>query len=365
MSIDELNNPRKSNRIASLGAVLILAFTAVFVLMLGLQTQEPAMANSVTIGLIPSEAGVIDDPFNWLAYQGLMRAESELGVAGTVYTPTDSTDYGPQLQQCADDGNDLCVSVSFLLGDATATAANANSGTDFAVVDVTYESYPANLRGMAFSEKEAGYLAGALAGHMTQSDMIGAVAGMEFIPAVVDYAEGYRNGAQCANSSVEVLVEYTGTFVDPDLGAQVAQDMIAQGADAIFGVGGSTGNGAVITATQSGAWGIGVDIDIYPTVFENGAVEGSEKVLSSAVKHIDNAVFDTISDVISGTFTSGTVLYNLAEDGVGLAPFHEADPFVSQSVRDALDNTTQGIISGTIDVDDPCRIEIYLPLLVK
>lgn len=181
------------------------------------------------------------------------------------------------------------------------------------------------------------------------------------IPPVVVFTEGYKNGAQCANSAVDVMIEYTGDFWDPTIGAQVAQDMIGQGADTIFGVGGQMGNGAVITATQSGVWGIGVDFDIYISEFENGAVDGSDKVLSSAVKHIDNAVFSTISDVVSGTFTSGTVAYDLAEDGVGLAPFHETDPFVPQSVRDALDDATQGIINGTINVDYGCRT--YLPWL--
>jgi basic membrane protein A len=83
------------------------------------------------------------------------------------------------------------------------------------------------------------------------------------------------------------------------------------------------------------------------------------------MKRMDNAVFDTISDVVSGTFTSGTVLYNLEVEGVGLAPFHEADPFVSQSVRNALDNVEQGIINGTIDVNDPCRDYIYLPMIMQ
>jgi len=365
MTTHKLNQPGRIVRAARLIGVIALAFSAVAVLMLALQAQGPAKANGVTaVGLIPSEHGVSDDVFNRLAYQGLLRAESELGIVGTVYTPTNSEDYGPKLQQCVDDGNALCISVGFMLGEATVNAADTYTGTDFAIVDVAFEGYPDNLRGMVFDEKEAGYLAGVLAGHMTQSDMIGAVAGME-VPPVVAFAEGYRNGAQCANSTVNVLVKYTGTFIDPDLGAQVAQDMISQGADAIFGVGGPTGNGGVITATQSGVWGIGVDFDIYTGVFENGALDGSDKVLSSAVKYIDNAVFGTISDVFSDTFTAGTVLYNLAKDGVGLAPFHEADPFVSQSVRDALDNTTQGIISGAIDIDFTCRFDVYLPLLVK
>jgi basic membrane protein A len=343
---------------------MALAFAAVAVLMLGLQVQQPALANGHLIGLVPTEDGVVDDLWSRMAYEGLMRAESELEVTGTVYTPTNSEDYGAKLDQCHTDGNELCISVGFQLSEATMNAATTYTDTNFAIVDIDYESYPDNLRGITFNAKESAYLAGVLAGHMTLSDAIGAVAGMQ-IPPVEVFAEGYRNGAQCANPAMNVLIEYTGDFGNPEIGAQAAQGMIAQGADVIFGVGGNMGNGAVITATQSGVWGIGVDVDIYTSVFENGALDGSDKLLTSVVKNIDNAVFDTISDVISGTFSAGTIMYGLAENGVGLAPFHEADPYVSQSVRDSLDSTTQGIINGTIDVNYDCRVEVYLPLLEK
>lgn len=307
----------------------------------------------VAVGLILDGPTVDDMSFNWFSYQGLLRAQSELGVVGTVYTSTSSADYVPNLQQCVDDGNDLCISVGFLMGDATLGAAEAHTDTYFATVDFAWEDYPDNLRGMIFAEDEAGYLAGTLAGLMTQSDVVGDIGGVQ-IPPVERYVEGYRNGAQCANPDATVLVNYTGEFGDPDLGAQVAQDMIAQGADVIFAPAGSLGVGAVKSATQSGVWGIGVDTDFYVTAFENGAVAGSDKLLSSAMKRLDNAVFETIADVISGTFTSGTVRYDLAAEGVGLAPFHATDPFVTQSIRDEVGRVKQSITREAIDVNGPC-----------
>jgi basic membrane protein A len=320
---------------------------------------------TLTVGLVPVETGVNDMGFNWLTYQGVLRAESELGVVGTVYTPTNDAEYELKLQQCVDDGNDLCIANSWLLSDATVNVATANPGTRFEIVDWSPDSPPGNLRGILFYEKESGYMAGVLAGLMTQSDILGAVGGLQAVPAVVNFVEGYRNGAQCVNPDASVLIQYTHTFTDSDLGAAIAQDMISQGADAIFAPAGLTGIGAVLTATQSGAWGIGTDTDWYINVFENGAVDGSEKLLTSAMKRLDNAVFDTISDVKFGEFTSGTVLYDLAVDGVGLAPYHEADPFVSQDVRDEIDQIRQGIINGTIDIHDGCRFYVYLPLVIK
>lgn len=123
---------------------------------------------------------------------------------------------------------------------------------------------------------------------------------------------------------------------------------------------------SVLTATQSGVWGLGVDTDQYVSLFQNGAVDGADKLLSSAIKRMDNAVFDTISDVVSGTFTSGTVLYDLEADGVGLAPFHEADGDVPQAVRDVLQAVEDGIVTGAIDINDDCRTYyVYVPLVLK
>jgi len=353
------------SRWAGLGGAVLLAAMAALLVLLAASTGAQAGTEEVGVGLVTDEATLVDMSLNWFSYQGLLRAESELGVVGTVYTSTSSADYEPNLQQCADDGNDLCISVGLLTAEAISNTAPANPGTYFAIVDVEFEDYALNLRGIWFAVEEAGYLAGTLAGLMTQSDMVGGVGGMQ-IPVVEAFLEPYRIAAQCANPDASVLLTYTGTFADPELGAEVAQDMMAAGADVVFAAAGPTGNGAVLTATQSGAWAIGVDVDQYVTLFLSGTVPGSDRLLSSAVKNWDNAVYATIADVVSDTFTSGTMAYGLAADGVGLAPFHDADPFVPQSVRDELDAVRQGIIDGTIDVYQPCGIYyLYLPCVVR
>jgi basic membrane protein A len=359
-------NPK---RISICILIILLGASLTFGVVAAAQFQPQVKAAGLAgtpVGLVLDLGGIDGNVYNTLSHQGLLRAESELGVVGTVYTTTSESDFGPMMQQCVDDGNDLCISTGFGLQDVTQNAALNNSGLDFAIVDVEYDEYSDNLRGMSFSDSEAGYMAGALAGLMTESDKVGAVGGME-IPVVVAFMEGYQIGAQCNNPAVEVLAEYSGTFIDPELGASIAQDMIGEGADVIFAPAGPTGSGAVLTTTKSGEWAIGVDTDNYITLFDNGAVDGSDKLLSSAMKNVDNAVFGTISDVVSDTFTSGTLVYDLALDGVDLAPFHEADPFVPQSVRDQLDSVKQGIINGSIDITDDCRgfYTIFLPLTLN
>ena len=332
----------------------------------GIPLAAPARADSFNVGLITSGPTVDDQGFDWYAYQGLLRAQTDLGVVGTVYTSPSESDYEARLQQCVDDGNSLCISVSFSMADATLNKSATNGTVLFAIVDVEYESYPQNLRGLTFASDEVAYLAGTLAGLMTGSDVIGTIGGMP-IATVDGFLNGYRNGATCANPGVTVLTSYLGSFTDLDLGAQAAQEMMDAGADVIFPAAGPAGYAALLTATQAGAWGIGVDTDQYVTVFEAGVTPGAAYMLTSAMKRIDNAVFDTIADALSGGFTSGTVVYDLAVDGVGLAPFHEATPSVPQSVRDQVESVRLDIIAGAIDVTAPCQGpgRVFLPLVAS
>jgi basic membrane lipoprotein Med (substrate-binding protein (PBP1-ABC) superfamily) len=354
-------------RIGRLALAAVTALIGLVLMLLLLQPHSALEADSISVGLVTDGPTVDDGGFNWLSYQGLLRAESELGVTGNVYTSTSDEDYQPNLEQCVTDGNALCLSVGFLTTDAISNVAALHPETYFGIIDVSWDGMTDNLRGMIFAADQAGYLAGTLAGLMSESDLVGGIGGLP-IPPVDAFLYPYRNGAQCANPEASALISYTNTFMDPDLGAEFAQAMIGQGADVIFAVAGPTGWGSLLTATQSAVWGIGVDVDQYYTVFMSGTITGSEKLLSSAIKRIDNAVFDTIGDVISGTFTSGETLYDLAVDGVGLAPFHEADPEVPQAVRDELAAVAAGIIDGSININETCRapgIQVFLPLLVR
>jgi basic membrane protein A len=361
-----MSKPKQTlTRFSRFSLTIILAVTALLGLVYFFKWQSPApvRAEAISVGLIPDMGGIHDQGFNQTIYEGLLRAESELGIIGTVYTTTSTSDYETNLKQCVFDGNQLCISVGFSMADATLIVATKYTTTYFVTMDNDYSyqgAYPDNLRGIIFSEKEVGYMAGTLAGKMTQSNVVGVVGGWP-VPQVVRYVTGYQNGAQCANPAAATIATYINSWIDPALGAQEAQKMLARNADVIFGAGGSTGNGAVLTATQSGAWGIGVDADQFVTLFMSGTVPGSDKLLTSAMKRLDNAAFNTISDVISGTFTSGTVVETLASNGVGLAPFHQAA--VPQAVKDELNQVKQGIIDKTIDVNEGCRTSVYLPFV--
>ncbi len=343
---------------------LAIGLLAIVGLLIGFKSTS-VQAAPVNVGIILN-GDMTENSLNWQGVQGLLRAETEFGVVGTVYTSTDPTEIISDSLQCALDLNDLCIGVGFMTTEAISISASVHTATIFVNIDGMYLSYPLNLRAVSFASEDAAYMAGTLAALMSQSEILGDLGGM-VIPPVTAFTEGFKNGAQCADPGITTIISYTNNFNDPVMGAQFAQGMITRGADVVFAAAGGTGDGAIITTTQSGVWAIGVDTDQYITLFDSGTVTGSNYLLTSAMKHYDNAVFNTISDVVSSAFTPGNVIYGLAASGVGLAPFHETEEFIPLGVRTWLELVSHAISDGRIEPlnpESPCLVmyENYLPL---
>jgi basic membrane protein A and related proteins len=345
-----------------LASVLAATLLGAFALLPGV---IPVRADGEKIGLITDSPILADGGFNEMANDGLLRAKTDLVIVETVYLSIDQQSIEDNLAQCVSDGNALCITVGYLAEEATRNAALANPETKFAILDMSYDDYPQNLQGAVFASEQAAYLAGTLAGKMTESDVLGMIGGMD-IPPVNVFLCGFEQGVIDINPEATILLTYTDGFTNPALGAAVAQDMLDEGADVIFPAAGPTGHGALLTATQTGAWAVGVDSDQYLTVFAGGTVTGADHLLTSAMKRLDNAVFQIISETVSGNFVSGTVVYDLAVEGVDLAPYHEADAAIPPDAKAAVEAARDGLLDGSIDPLRSCRsFNIYLPQLNK
>jgi basic membrane protein A and related proteins len=349
-----------SNKSVWLALFLVMVLFGAFALFPGATASQ---VDAVKVGLITDSPNLMDESFNQMAYAGLVQAKNDLGIEESVYLPVDWDDIAAQLDQCVADGNRLCIMVGFLGFDQTYAAALDNPDTLFAILDISYEDYPANLQGAVFASEQAAYMAGTLASYMTESNIIGLIGGMD-IPPVNVFLCGFKQGAVDTNPDINTLLTYAGDFSNPSLGADIAQDMLDEGADVIFPAAGGTGSGALLTATQAGAWAVGVDTDQYMTVFAGGTVAGADHLLTSARKRLDNVVFQIISETIADSFVSGTVVYDLSVEGVDLAPYHDADPFIPADAKAAVETARQGLLNGTIDPLRSCApFELYLPMI--
>ncbi len=291
------------------------------------QEEEPAIAK-MKVGLVTDVGKVDDRTFNEFAYKGLIRAETDLQIETSFIETLQPTDYEKNIEQFVSEGYDAIVTVGFMLGDATKRMAEKHPQVKFIIVDFAYDPNIPNVLGLLFAEDQAGFLAGALAGMMTKENVIGFVGGKE-IPPVIRYREGYLAGAKYVNPECEVLTVHIDSFSDPARGKTAALSQMEEGADVIFGCGGPTGSGAIMGAAQEGAWVLGVDQDEYLTTFKEGKVPGSDKLIGSAMKRVDNAVYNGIKQVVEGTFKGGIYVSNIDNEGIGLAPAHMADSAIS------------------------------------
>jgi basic membrane protein A len=306
----------------------------------GAATTEAPAGSDIRVCLVTDIGGLNDRGFNSLANQGLEQAASELGVETRVLESQSDADYVPNLSECATQGYNLIISVGFLMGTATEEAAGQFPDTTFAIIDFAYEAPPENLQGLVFKEQETGYLVGYLAGLVTESNTISSVGG-EKIPPVDRFIAGFQKGAADANPDVTTLNAYSQDFVDQAKCKEVALDQVANGSDVVFQVAGGCGLGALDAAQERNVWGIGVDAD-------QGHL--GDHILTSALKRVDEAVFQTIELLVNGEQVGGgTTVFGLAEDGVGLG---EVSSEVSQDLLDQVEEQRQMIIDGAIEIPE-------------
>lgn len=324
-----------------------LPATFVLLLALVLAFSGATSAFALKVGLVTDIGKVDDRTFNEFAYKGMVRAAEEFGFETSFIETLQPTDYAKNIGQFATEGYDAIVTVGYKIGDATRKAAMKYPDIDFIIVDFAYDPPFENVMGLVFAEDQAAFLAGALAGMMTEEQVLGVVGGVE-IPPVVKFRRGFENGVHHTCPDCDVLGVYIDSFTDPARGKTAALSQMDEGADVIFGCGGTTGSGGILGAAQAGAWVIGVDQDEYMTTFKEGNVRGSDRVLTSAMKRVDNAVFQALRMIHTGTFNGGTMVFNAANDGVGLAPYHEAEPAVPEEVKARIEDIRTRLKSGEL-----------------
>jgi basic membrane protein A len=295
------------------------------------------------VGLVLEPTG-IHGPYNRGAYLGVERAVRELGVKGRVLTPAPREGYAPSLSLLARQKYDLVIG-TFYLATAIDAVSTRFPETRFAIIDAAHSALahrPENVQCLVFSEEQAGYLAGHLAARaLTLSpgeDVISWVGG-ERVPAVERFIAGYQAGARAANPRVTILNGYTDDFLDPMKARSVALSQIAKGSRVVFQVASTSGLGALEAAGEHGIWGIGVDVD------QSGL---GRHILTSAMKRLDVAVFDTIEALVRGTLKTGdTSCFSLRNGGVGLGAI---SPEVPGSLVDEIESVSTEIVAGTLEI---------------
>lgn len=331
-------------------STLVVALVAL--LLLGVSGFAVAQDEITSVCLITDLGRVNDGSFNQSANDGMVRAAADFNLDTTYIETQAQTDYEANLQTCIDNGYDVVVVVGFLIYDATIAAAKANPDVYFIGIDQVPDEAVPNYVGVQYREDQAGFLAGAMAALMTVTDKVGGVYGLD-IPPVIKFRNGFEQGARFINPNIQLYGVYIPDFQAPQEGAEAAEAFLAEGVDVVFGAGGPTGSGGIVRAAELGAWVIGVDQDEYLTTFGEGETPGADRIITSAVKRVDNSVYDMIELLVDGQTlpTDSIYVMDASIDGVGFASPHDApvpDTIIS-SVQEIYDLLAVGDLTTGVD----------------
>ncbi len=309
------------------------------------KSSDTTPTSDLKLGIAFDTGGRGDGTFNDSAGRGADRAKDELGATVDELEATAEADRQPNLEALTAAGNNPVIAVGFAFGDALTIVSAANPNTTYGWVD-GYLDLP-NVKTLSFAEEQGSFLVGAAAALACGCDHLGFIGGQE-IDLIKKFEAGYTAGAKQVNPAITVEVQYLGAAGDnaawgsPDKAKEIALGWYADGVEVIYTAAGGSGQGTIDAAVEADKWAIGVDSDQYLTA----TPEQQAHILTSMLKRVDVAVFETAKAVQNGDFTGGFKVFDLAVDGVGYSTSGGyLDDFVAQ-----LDDLKAQIISGDIVV---------------
>ena len=314
--------------------------------MLGVVGMSAMAQADIKPAVVYDLGGKFDKSFNEGVWNGIQKFQNETGIEVMEFEVTNEAQREQAMRRMAERGATVILGVGFGQADVIATVSAEFPETQFSIIDVSWLSGD-NLRQYAFKEHEGSYLVGVAAAKASQSGKVGFVGGMD-IPLISRFACGYKGGVKSVNANADVYENMTGTtpsaWNDPAKGAELTRSQIDRGADVVYHAAGGTGAGVIQAAADAGKLAIGVDSN------QNGMAPGS--VLTSMLKRVDVAAYNTFIDAYNGEFTSGVNILGVAEGGVDWALDENNASLITADIKDAVESARADILSGKVSVHD-------------
>jgi basic membrane protein A and related proteins len=289
--------------------------------------------------------GKFDKSFNEAAYAGAERFKKETGIAYREFEVTAEAQREQALRNMARRGSTIVVGIGFSQASGMEKVAKEFPNLKFAIVDAVVDL--PNVQSIVFKEHEGSFLVGMAAAMASKTGKVGFVGGMD-IPLIRRFALGYEEGARYVNPKIEIFQNMTGTtpaaWNDPTRGGELARSQFDRGADVIYAAAGATGLGVLQAAKDKGRLAIGVDSN------QNYIHPGT--ILTSMIKRVDLAVYETFKTAREGIWKAGVRSLGVAEGGVGYALDDNNRKLITADMEKRLQQARADIVAGKIKVTD-------------
>jgi len=310
-----------------------------------LSAMAAVAQTAIKPAVVYDKGGKFDKSFNEGVFVGAEKFKTETGVEFRDFEPTNDAQIEQALRRFARDGHSPIIAVGFSQATALQKVAAEFPNLKFTIIDMVVEL--PNVQSVVFKEHEASYLVGLLASLASKTGKVGFVGGMD-IPLIRKFACGYVQGVKAGKKDAEIFQNMTGStpaaWNDPVKGGELAKSQIDRGADVIYHAAGGTGIGVLRAAADAGKLGIGVD--------SNQNMLHPGKVLTSMLKRVDVAAYNSFKEARDGTWKPGVSVLGLKEDGVGWALDDNNKALITPEMKAAADKAKADIIAGTVKVHD-------------
>lgn len=304
-----------------------------------------AHAADVKPAVVYDQAGKFDKSFNEGVYNGITKFTKDSGIQVREFEPKNEAQTEQGLRRLAKRGHSPIVAVGFSMASALERVAKDFPDLQFTIIDMVVDL--PNVQSIVFKEHEGSFLVGALAALKSETGKVGFVGGMD-IPLIRRFACGYEQGVKYVTADATVFQNMTGStpsaFNDPTKGAELAKSQFSQGADVVFAAAGGTGIGVYQAAKDEGKWAIGVDSN------QNHLQPGT--MLTSMVKRVDLAAYNTYDQAVKGAWAPGVTVLGLAESGVDWALDDNNASLVDADMKAKVEAIRADIVSGKVSVHD-------------
>lgn len=296
-------------------------------------------------------AGPVSDAgWNAGAYEGLLLLRDSLGARVSYQQTSTPSEFDEAFLAYGSQGYDLVFAHGFEYQDAALRAAEKHPGTTFVVSGGGRSA--ANLIPLIFALNEGSYLAGIVAGGLTETNAVGMLGGVD-IPPVLGTFRAFEAGTRSFVPAVRVLEAFTGNWDDVAAAKEGAAAQLAQGADVILHNVDAASFGvfqAVREERDRGrrAWALGMNRD------QNHVAP--ELVLGSAVIRTSKAFLAVAEALVANELDGAPVRFGI-RSGVVDFVFNPALDVVPEEVADAVAQARKAIAAGELEVPEIRYVE--------
>ena len=378
----------KKRVVQALGCILAMTMVVGSLTACGGKSEKKAekkAGSDVKVAIICSAAGQNDNGYNQSAVEGAKKAADEFGIEYKVVEPT--TGVPQALESLADDGYNVIFNLEYdfealiqgtggaqpiaeMYPDTTFVCVNDNPNQD-----EDGNTIHDNVISVLFDVHQASFVAGALTTLVNENaETLFGTDGYNFTPAdnggrsvgfiggtnsngitvfSYGYIEGINYEAEKLGVNYDYYAKYDAGFADSATGSTVAGTYYNQGANIVFSVAGSVGDGVASKAKEEGKLAIQVDA--------NKDDQQPGYVLTSVIKNTEVPVYDIVKEAVNGKIDKmdRAQTYSLASGAASITDLSEISKHIQDSGKDKweeikteIKDVEDKISDGTIVVTD-------------